>query len=172
MFTKIDLCSMALLKLGEEPVQSFSDDSATAKLSRTLYQPIVDALLAIHPWHFATQQIDLIKNSDGKFVIPSDVLRILKTKGKIIGDNIISDKDKLSILAIVKTDSVSFPSYFVSLVATRLAMEFCIPLSGNQNVFRMLAALYETELQNAKFIDSTIDVSNSVSNFSLIDTRF
>lgn len=172
MFTKIDLCSMALLKLGEEPVQSFSDDSATAKLSRTLYQPIVDALLAIHPWHFATQQIDLIKNSDGKFVIPSYVLRILKTKGKIIGDNIISDKDKLSILAIVKTDSVSFPSYFVSLVATRLAMEFCIPLSGNQNVFRMLAALYETELQNAKFIDSTIDVSNSVSNFSLIDTRF
>ncbi len=172
MFTKIDLCSMALLKLGEEPVQSFSDDSVTAKLSRTLYQPIVDALLAIHPWHFATQQIDLIKNSDGKFVIPSDVLRILKTEGKIIGDNIISDKDKLSILAIVKTDSVSFPSYFVSLVATRLAMEFCIPLSGNQNVFRMLAALYETELQNAKFIDSTIDVSNSVSNFSLIDTRF
>ena len=31
MLTKIDLCCMALLKLGEEPIQSLTDDSAAAK---------------------------------------------------------------------------------------------------------------------------------------------
>lgn len=66
----------------------------------------------------------------------------------------------------------AFPGYFASLAATRLAMEFCIPLLGEQNVFRMLAALYETELQSAKFIDSTTSASKAIDNFSLISTRF
>ena len=83
MLTKIDLCSMALLKLGESPIQSLTDDSAAAKLSRTLFDTIVNSLLSLHPWRFATQQIDLVKNTDNDFLIPSDVLRVLKTDGKM-----------------------------------------------------------------------------------------
>jgi hypothetical protein len=65
-----------------------------------------------------------------------------------------------------------FPSYFVSLAATRLAMEFCVPLLGDQSVFRTLVALYESELQTAKFIDSTTSINPAIENFSLLDTRF
>lgn len=172
MLTKIDLCSMALLKLGESPIQSLVDDTASAKLSRTLFNPVIDALLALHPWRFATQEITLNKNSEGDFLIPSDVLRVLKTNGKLVGDKIISDNDSISILAVVRTVPEKFPSYFVSLAATRLAMEFCIPLIGDQTVFRMLVAMYETELQTAKFIDSTTSVSDAISDFALISARF
>ena len=66
----------------------------------------------------------------------------------------------------------NFPSYFVSLAATKLAMEFCIPLIGEQSVFRMLAALYETEMQSAKFIDSTTSINQDIESFSLINARF
>ena len=172
MLTKIDLCSMALLKLGESPIQSLVDDTVSAKLSRTLFNPVIDALLALHPWRFATQEITLNKNSEGDFLIPSDVLRVLKTNGKLVGDKIISDNDSISILAVVRTVPEKFPSYFVSLAATRLAMEFCIPLIGDQTVFRMLVAMYETELQTAKFIDSTTSVSDAISDFALISARF
>jgi hypothetical protein len=172
MLTKIDLCSMALLKLGESPIQSLLDDSAAAQLSRTLFDPVVDALMALHPWRFATQQLKLVKNTDGDFLIPTDVLRVLKSDGRIIGDKIVSDSDTTNIIAITKTAPEKFPSYFVSLVATRLAMEFCTPLLGDQTVFRMLAALYESELQNAKFIDSTTAPVDNISDFSLINSRF
>jgi hypothetical protein len=172
MLTKIDLCSMALLKLGESPIQSLVDDSASAKLARTLFNPVIDALLALHPWRFAAQEIALNKNANGDFVIPSDVLRVLKTNGRIVGDKIISDSDSISIFAVMRTAPEKFPSYFVSLAATRLAMEFCIPLLGDQSVFRMLVAMYETELQTAKFIDSTTSVSDAISDFALISTRF
>ena len=172
MLTKIDLCSMALLKLGESPIQSLIDDTASAKLGRTLFNPVIDALLALHPWRFATQEITLNKNANGDFIIPSDVLRVLKTNGRIVGDKIIADSDYISIFAVVRTAPEKFPSYFVSLAATRLAMEFCIPLLGNQTVFRMLVAMYETELQTAKFIDSTTSISDTISDFSLISTRF
>ena len=172
MLTKIDLCSMALLKLGENPIQSLQDDSVSAKLSRTLYEPVIDALLSMHPWHFAMSELSLTKNTDGQFLLPSEVLRVIKSSGQIIGDKIYSDADNITISAIVRILPEKFPGYFVSLAATRLAMEFCVPLLGDQTIFRMLVALYESELQTAKFIDSTISTSSSMENFSLINTRF
>ena len=172
MLTTIDLCSMALLKLGERPIQSLSDDTTTSQLARMLFDPVIDSLIAIHPWRFATRQIELTAASDGNFIIPSDVLRVLKTTGQVVGNQIIASSEKLNILATVRVPVEKFPSYFASVAATKLAMEFCIPLSGDQTVFRMLVALYESELQSAKFIDSTTSASADIDKFSLINTRF
>ena len=172
MLTKIDLCSMALLKLGEKPIQSLTDDCAASQLACTLFDMVINSLLTSHPWRFATQDIKLIKNSDGNLLIPSNVLRVLKSNGQICGDRIISDQDEISIMAIVRTEPSQFPGYFVSLAASRLAMEFCIPLLGDQTVFRMLVSIFETELQSAKFIDSTTSAYESISSFSLLDSRF
>lgn len=172
MITKIDLCSMALLKLGEKSIQSLVDDTPAAQLSRTLFDPVIDTLLSSHPWRFACKKYELTKTSDGDFLIPIDCLRVLKCDGEIIGNKIISAEEKISILAITKVPVENFPSYFVSLAATKLAMEFCIPLIGEQSVFRMLAALYETEMQSAKFIDSTTSINQDIESFSLINARF
>ena len=78
MHTKIDLCSTALLKLGERPIQSLTEDTAAAQLARTLFDSVMDMLLAMHPWRFACRRFDIVKNEDGVFIIPTDVLRILK----------------------------------------------------------------------------------------------
>lgn len=172
MFTKIDLCSVALLKLGESSIQSLNESSASAAMARTLFDPVMDALIASHPWRFAQKKFDLIKTTDGDFLIPSDVLRILNCSGQVFGNKIVSDQDTISITALVRKSVEEYPSYFFSLAATKLAMEFCIPLSGDQNVFRMLVSLYESELRSAKFIDSTISKNDSISNFSLINSRF
>lgn len=172
MFTKIDLCSMALLKLGEKPIQSLREDSATSQLARTLFDPVVETLLAMFPWRFATQNITLTKNSDGDFLIPANVLRVLRCDGQISGNKINTDGDSIEIIAIVKTEPENFPSYFATLVSTKLAAEFCIPLIGDVNVFKMMSALYESEFQSAKFIDSTASKQASIDNFSLINSRF
>lgn len=163
---------MALLKLGEKPIQSWREDSATAQLARTLFNPVVDSLLAMFPWRFATQSIVLNKNLDGDFIIPNEVLRVLKCEGQIIGNKINTGGDRIEILAIVKTEPENFPGYFATLVAAKLAMEFCIPLIGDANVFKMMTALYESEYQSAKFIDSTTSKTSNIDEFSLINSRF
>ncbi|MDR2413092.1 MAG: hypothetical protein LBD50_02680 [Rickettsiales bacterium] len=172
MLTKIDLCSLALLKLGEPPIQSLNDDSAAARLARTLFDPAIDSLTAAHPWNFAKRKFDLIKTADGDFQIPANALRVLHCKGEIVGDKILASGDSIRILAIVRAAAENFPAYFASLAATKLAMEFCIPLLGDQSVFRMLAALYESELRAAKFIDSTLSATGDIAEFSLISSRF
>lgn len=172
MLTKIDLCSMALLKLGEEPVQSLTDDSAASRLARTLFEPVTDTLLSAHPWRFAMRWFDLKKTADDDFLIPADCIRILKCPGQIIGNRIVAPSDSIRILATTRVPVEKFPGYFASVAATKLAMEFCIPLTGDQTVFRMLTALYETELQSARFIDSSASASAGIGDFSLINTRF
>ena len=163
---------MALLKLGEKPIQSFREDSVTSQLARTLFDPVVDTLLSMFPWNFATKQISLNKNIDGDFVIPNNVLRVLKCDGQISGNKINIDADNTEIIAVTKTETENFPAYFASLVATKLAVEFCIPLIGDINVFKMMTALYESEYQSAKFIDSTISKQSNIDDFSLINSRF
>ncbi len=172
MFSKIDLCSMALLKLGEKPIQILNEDSVSAQLATTLFDPTVDTLLSMFPWRFATEIITLNRNSDGDFVIPVNVLKIIKCDGKIIGNKIITGADTTDITAIVRIEPEAFPGYFATLVATKLAVEFCTPLTGDINVFKMMMALYESELQSAKFIDSTTSNQSSIDNFSLINSRF
>lgn len=172
MLTKQDLCSMALLKLGEKPLVSFNADTASAQLARTLYDTTIDSLLATHPWRFATQQFFITKNQNNEFIVPENVLRILRCAGRVYGNKIFSDLDNVSMLAVIRTDTERFPSYFVSLAATKLALEFCIPLTGNQQMLRTLISLYESEYQNAKFIDSTTDINSGIEQFSLINARF
>lgn len=172
MFSKIDLCSMALLKIGEKPIQSLNEDSVSAQLARNLFDATTDTLLTAFPWRFATERITLNRNTDGDFVIPGNVLRIIKCDGKIAGNKIICASETTDILAIVKTEPENFPDYFASLLATKLAIEFSIPLVGNMNIFNMMSALYERDFQTAKFIDSSMSVQSDGPDFSLINARF
>lgn len=172
MLTKIDLCSMALLKLGERPIQSLNDDSVASQLARTLFDPIMDALIASHPWRFAMRTYELTETTDGDFVIPADVLRVINSPGSISSGHIVASGEKIQITALIRIAPEAYPAYFASLAATKLAMEFCVPMTGDQSVFRMLAALYETEYGSAKFIDSTTTTSANIDKFSLINARF
>ena len=172
MFTKIDICSMALLKLGEKPIQSWSEETVAAQLSRSLFNSTLETLLSVFPWQFATQTLVLNKNLEGDFEIPSNVLRVLKFEGKINGNKINTHADTLEISAIVKTEPEKFPGYFATLLSTKLAVEFCIPLIGDTNVFRMMTSLYESEYQSARFIDSASSNQSNINNFSLINSRF
>jgi len=163
---------MALLKLGEKPIQSWREDSATAQLARTLFDPVIETLLAMFPWRFATQSLTLQKNSDGDFLVPANVLRILKCEGQINGNKIITNSDTLEISAIMKTEPENFPGYFATLVAAKLAVEFCIPILGDVNILRVMTSLYESEYQSAKFVDSTLSRQSNIDDFSLINSRF
>ena len=172
MLTKIDICSMALLKLGEQPIQSLSDDTAPSQLARTLFDTVSDTLIASYPWRFATDTIELSRCPDGTFLIPPDALRILECPGKITGNKIIDSADVISITVLRRVAPEDMPTYFSSLLATKLAMEFCVPLIGDSNVFRMMVALYESEFQSAKFIDGTTASPQCIKDFSLINARF
>jgi hypothetical protein len=175
MLTKIDLCSQALLKIGENAIASFNDDCAAAKIAKSLYDTVIDALISGYNWRFATKKYQLRRTESGGFPIPSEILRVIACSARdyeIAGNVINAKADAIEITASARVGAESFPPYFAAAAATRLAMEFCVPLTGNQNMFALLNALYESELRTARFIDSTTATPPAVENFPLITARF
>ena len=175
MQTKIDLCSQALLKIGEPAITSFNADTAASQIASGLYDITIDALLSRHGWRFACKKYKLNKTAGGDFLIPGDVLRIVGSdaaKYEIIGNKIAAAPREIEISAVARVNAESFPAYFTILAITKLAMEFSLPLTGNQNTYAMLSALFESELRSAKFIDSAAEPNKSIEKFSLLSARF
>lgn len=174
MQTKIDLCSQALLKIGENAITSFTGNTPAAKVAKGLYDLTIDSLLSMHPWRFATKKWNLVKNSDDDFIIPADCLRIISVNARrfeIVGNRIFSPNKNIEIKGIVRVDAAKFPAAFSRAAVTKLAMEFSIPLTGNQNTYALMNAVYENELRDARFIDSSSDQGNPINDFSLVTAR-
>lgn len=166
---------MALLKIGEKPIQSFNDETCAAQLARTLFDNVTDALLSSHPWRFATKKYDLVRTGDDDFLIPTDVVRVLSSsapKYEINGNRIVAAGEKISVACTARIGVENYPAYFSSVAAIKLAMEFCMPLTDNSGAFNILAALFESEMRAAKFIDSSTSIAPDVKDFSLISARF
>ncbi|MDR0449152.1 MAG: hypothetical protein LBG89_01675 [Rickettsiales bacterium] len=52
MSKRLDICNLALLKLGERPIESMDGESAAAILARTLFPSVARALLSSYDWRF------------------------------------------------------------------------------------------------------------------------
>jgi hypothetical protein len=175
MLTKIDLCSQALLKIGENAIASFDDDTAASKIAKSLYDITIDVLISGHSWRFASKKYRLQKTEAGNFLIPAEILRITGCNCpnyEITGNRINANADEIEITATTRVAPEFFPPYFAAAAIAGLAAEFCIPLTGNQNTFALMNALCENELRNAKFIDSTTSAPQFIKNFSLLSARF
>ena len=92
--TAITLCARALTKLGAQPIASFEDGTAEGEVANSLYPGTRDALLASHPWSFATTQAALPRLAQSPsaefryaFQLPPDFLRAISagTSGRATG---------------------------------------------------------------------------------------
>lgn len=80
----VSICSNALLQLGDESIDSFSQDNARTKLCVNMFSQKRDRVLRAHPWNCAIKRVVLSPDVDEpefgwayKFPIPGDCLRVL-----------------------------------------------------------------------------------------------
>lgn len=183
----IDLCSQGLLKIGSEGIESFKDNTAEAHIAATIYPGVRDALLSVYPWHFATRQQVLVRltrqpiaDFEHAFALPTDFLRALSagTYGmgygieyRISAQQLHSNSPNMILTYIFQPDESAFPPFFNHLLTTRLAAEFCIPLTESTSRSEMLHKLAEKALQQAKTIDMQQDTPERIREFTLIGVR-
>ena len=185
--SNVELCSAALVKLGAEGITSFADGTTEADVAGTLYDIIRDGLLGSHPWSFATAHDELVQlptapitDFEHAFELPTDFIKALsagdecRSRGaiyQIIGREVHTNYEELTLAYIKRVDEADFPPYFVSALVNRLAAEFCLPLTENASRSDLLFKLADTELKLAKLIDSQQDTPPRVEDFTLIEAR-
>lgn len=183
----IQLCARALIKLGAAPLAAFDEATVEATVARNLYPALRDALLAAHPWSFATAQAHLarlvappVAEFEVAHQLPADFLRALSAGAdgaasglsyRIVESRLHSDALEVTLTYIFRPPEGSFPPFFDWLLIARLAAEFCLPLTESTSRAEALAQLAEAEFRRAKLIDSQQGTAPALQDFTLIEAR-
>ncbi len=187
--SEIQACSKALLKLGMEPIQSFSDGTTEAEIAAGAYAYVRDALLSLYPWSFATAQTKLPRLAVGPvadfayaYQLPDDFLRAISLGGaKNVGrgaqyrirEKCIHTNAAPAVLTYIfrPVEGLAIPPFFDAVLVIRLAAEFCAPLTQSNSRTMELLSLAEVELRHARLIDSQQQTTVGFEDFTLIEAR-
>jgi len=183
----IALCSRALIRLGAQPISSFTDGSAESEICGALYPQARDALLSAYGWNFATGQVELTELAetplgefDKVFALPNDFLRALSAGDgnaktgvdyRIMNGKLYTNAAAIILTYVFRPDESAFPPFFDSILISRMAAELCIPLTENTSRFETLTRLSETEFSRARQLDAQQDRPQRLKYFPLTDVR-
>lgn len=149
--TAIDICSRALVLIGEKPITSFSAGDTPSIVANQLYEPCVKAMLGSRRWGFAntTQQLSRKTGTpvaawDAEYELPSDLLlirRITVDDAPIRYERFASTircnagvDDVVVMTYVRRVAEAEFPSFFTGALEIELAARFVLPISGSETL--------------------------------------
>lgn len=172
MASEIDICNLALARLGDSAtVSSISppEGSAQAEHCKRFYPIARDALLELHDWHFATRRKVLAAISGEwapwsyAYAPPADCLRVVailppesaetetqpfeRELGPVGEAVILTNQEEAVARFVAKvTDTTRFSPLFVDALAWLLASHLAGPLLKGDAGIKMTQQCYSTGL--------------------------
>ena len=143
--TDIEIASLALTKLGDEPIQNF-DDTQRSKAAGQIYAHEKKRILGSYPWKFSFKyaQLSLLlqppliqwkyqftlppdRISDNMFkVFNSNKVGARTTPNYTVLDNVLlSNFDEIWVMYQYDIDEAMYPPYFESLMVKVMMAEMC-----------------------------------------------
>lgn len=158
----------ALFLLGERAILDFTGNtSKPAVLIQRIYPGIRDALLNKHPWRFAAKRAALAPAGASPewgftylFPTPSDYIRLIQVKDnashKTADQGILANENPLYIEYVYRCKNASLYSVeFADCLKLDLAVELCIPLTNDRDLYDRLVTRAEKKFRQSTFISST-----------------
>lgn len=164
--TNLEICNMALVRCGCEPIASLTDSQKRAVIISAQYQQTLKELLVDSPWGFATARAELSVSSvtplygfSFQYPLPSDCLKLLHVdteynyaveSGYILID--VDEAIKIKYLKLV-SESAMTPA-FVKALAMRLAEDVSYALVQSSALQESIAADADRYLKKARTYNS------------------
>jgi hypothetical protein len=180
----ISICSSALLQIGADEINSFSDETREAKVAKELYPIILESLISEHPWKFSKKQVLLSRldetplyGFDYAYQLPSDNLNMigleLLTRYEIQGNKLYCNDSAVKCVYQYKPDESTYPAYFVLVLMLELSSAFAMSLFEDRTKSEYYAALALDKKRMAKRRDSQSQTTGAIrpENFSLLTVR-
>jgi hypothetical protein len=182
----VQICSNALLLLGAQTINSFSDDSDRALIVANLWPNCRDAVLRSHPWNCAIKRASLAPDVDPpafeyayQFLLPGDCLRVLALgeEGdtlyyRIEARRIVMDEAECKLKYIFRNEDVTtWDSLLVSACEAYIAMLAAYPVTKSPSVREQMEKLYAYQLRQARTVDALEEPTEGVGDFPLLSVR-
>jgi hypothetical protein len=164
--TDIQLCNLALARLGDSRITALTDATAQAQYCSLFYTQTVEELQTEFDWQFCRKLASLTADSTNpafgyarRFAVPSDFLRLIRLNGidedenfskwEIVDGFIHTDlaaPAQIEYIAHV-TDAAKFPAVFVEILSAKLATNLAMPLTGSKDLFTQMAEVFSANMQ-------------------------
>lgn len=165
--TVVDLCNMALGKIGSGRITSISppDNSEEARWCSLYYTETRDEVLRAHAWKCATTQQKLAQLTDTPvygftyyYALPADYVIPVSwypdSARELHGEYVASDEAELYLTYVKRLeDPTVFDDALCEAISTLLASKLATALANKPDIGRALYQLYRTQLIDAKDAD-------------------
>ena len=176
MASDTDSANVALRLVGQTPITSITDGSDTANVVDDIFNEIMDDMLRMHPWNFATKRVKLARITtapafefDYAYAHPADWLRtisvhsndaghgtVLYRTEQVAGQNaIVSSSDAIYIRYVHRvTDQNLMSADFRRAFQFSLARDLAIPLASSNTMQEVYSREASRALARARSTDA------------------
>lgn len=177
MASEIEICNLALTRLGADSIRSFDEDNKRARLSEITYKHIRNLYLEDHEWTFNTKykQIALLADVTHPYFsyvyqIPSDCsycrdildasgIVNSRTKWEVFSQYIATNVESAWLRYSEKlTVTGRYPAYFVEAVSSRIAAEMAPAIVQDKKRYAELRTISGASLALAREKDADLGV--------------
>jgi hypothetical protein len=184
MATKISIYNQALMRLGCEPVEDFTDGTKACKALNMRYDDARRYVLRRHPWNFAVKRVahsdtDTVGPDFGfaySHSFPLDCIRILNIECdldyKIEGRKILSDDSTVNLRYIWDVDNDTlFDAGFAETLAAYLAWDISYYMTQSKTLKADLWEEFKRILSAAKSNDAQEEPAEEVGADYYLEAR-
>jgi len=187
------ICNLALAKIGDQSITSLSDGSLEARFCNLYYPVVLQEVLMLNTWNFATKLANLTQLSAVpvfdyayQYQLPTDYGRIIAFNDfsasdpiqpfEIQGNLLLTDQNYAAICYVsTAPDPSTFTPTFVQVLALKLGAELCKPLAGSMELKNALLNEFQQAMGEAGKIDANDSRPRKVEpwvNSALVASRF
>lgn len=170
MTSKIDLCNMALARVGQNAITSFSDNTDAAKRCSVLFDPVVDIVMSASEWTTLIKRVQLVATTTTpvydftyEFQLPPGILKLIEiadnrdkiTEYKREGDKLLCNISPISIKYTIREENTQlWGPHLYEAVTLKLAAELVYPLTGNAGLIEGFERKYAIWMRRAAALDN------------------
>lgn len=189
MASQVQICNLALSRLGASTITSLTDGTTEAKLCNTLFSDLADEVMVEGSWSTTINRASLARTTNTpafeysyEHQLPVDpkCLKVLNIDEdspgsidyRIEGDKLLSDETTIKIRYIARlTDTEDWGPLLTRAFISRLASELAYPLTGDNTKADIEFKRYKLFLSEGLAIDGQQGSKEVVSSSDLIDVR-
>lgn len=196
MATALDICNVALARVGATRISNFENESTReAEVARDLYDEARKALLNAHTWNFAIKRAQLEASDtepdsgyDYAYPLPDDFIRMIAVHPSDADTGIVeyrlefqesddrvllTNSNQVYIRYVWDIDDPNLMSaLFRDALSWRLARDFAAALSKSTAAAQLAEEQYRHTLKQAKAVDGVEDYPDKMQDGSWITSRY
>lgn len=172
------IINWALSKIGDDPIWCIYGAEERSLAAREIYFILRRQMLRDFEWNFALKRASLTLDGSApefefpyRFALPPDCMYVIKIhdhlkKWRIENGYLLSDSNVIKILYVMNDEStLLYDSIFRDCLATKLAAELALPLTGQKDLVKFLWDLYFEKILEARETTG-LEIGERVKNFT------